>query len=187
MANQKQSPADPSVIDPDETIDQVVLPIDESMVDPPARDLEAELAAASDRILRLQAEVQNQITRGARQLTEQRQYESLPLARDLLPVLDNVDRAIEAAEKDHQSGGLLEGFKLVRQQLATILANHQCVAIAAEGQPFNPDFHEAILQQPSEEVPAGDVLRDVATGYKMHDRVVRASQVIVSSGPAAGA
>jgi molecular chaperone GrpE len=184
MANDKHPSKQLADIDPDETIDQVVLPIDESMVDPPARDVEAELAAANDRILRLQAEVQNQITRGARQLTEQRQYESLPLARDLLPVLDNVDRAIAAAEKDHQSGGLLEGFKLVRQQLATILANHQCEAIQAEGQPFNPDFHEAILQQPSDEIPAGEVLRDVQTGYKMHDRVVRATQVIVSSGPA---
>lgn len=150
--------------------------------------LEEQLAAANDRILRLQAEVQNQIARSSRQLTEERRYAALPLARDLLPALDNVDRAIEAAEKDEPSGGpssgLLEGFRLVRQQLATVLQQHKCEAIEATGETFDPDFHEAILQQPSEEVDSGAVLQDVQTGYRMHDRVVRASQVIVSSGPA---
>lgn len=145
---------------------------------------EDQLAAANDRILRLQAEVQNQISRGARQLQEERKYAALPLARDLLPVLDNVDRAIESAEKEGQAGGLLEGIKLVRQQLVTTLTQHKCEPIEAAGQPFNPDFHEAILQQPSDDAPAGSVVQDVQTGYKMHDRVVRASQVIVSSGPA---
>lgn len=161
-----------------------VAKIDLTAEDPADPTLEDQLAAANDRILRLQAEVQNQISRAARLATEERQYAALPIARDLLPVLDNIDRAIEAAEKDEQSGGLLEGFKLVRQQLATVLAQHKCQPIQAIGEPFNPDFHEAILQQPSEEVEAGQVLQDVQTGYKMHDRVVRASQVIVSSGTA---
>ncbi|TWT76911.1 heat shock protein GrpE [Posidoniimonas polymericola] len=171
----------------EEGLDVTVEDIQADDIEPTVED---KLAAANDRILRLQAEVQNQITRGARQMQEERQYAALPLARDLLPVLDNIDRAIDAAEKEGpaggSTGGLLEGIKLVRQQLLTAITQHKCEAISAAGEPFNPDFHEAILQQPSDEVPAGSVLQDVQTGYKMHDRVVRASQVIVSSGPAAG-
>ncbi|MCA9240623.1 MAG: nucleotide exchange factor GrpE [Planctomycetales bacterium] len=172
----------------DDAPENVAAAIDESDLGEAAgpSDAQAELAAASDRILRLQAEVQNQISRSARQLAEERRYAALPLSRDLLPVLDNVDRAIEAAEKEGQSGALLDGIKLVRQQLMTVLKQHQCEPIEAEGQPFNPDFHEAILQQPSDQVESGHVLQQVQPGYKMHDRVVRASQVIVSSGPAAG-
>lgn len=146
------------------------------------RDLEAELAAERDRSLRLKAEVQNQINRHSRQLAEERRYAALPVVKDLLPVLDNVDRAIEAAEKSQESAGLLEGFRLVRQQLAAVLKHHQCEPIEATGEPFDPAFHEAILQQPSAEHPAGVVTQTVQTGYRMHDRVVRASQVIVSSG-----
>lgn len=170
----------------DDAQENITAAIDESDLGDGAEqnDLQSELAAANDRNLRLQAEVQNQISRSARQLTEERRYAALPLSRDLLPVLDNIDRAIEAAEKESQAGALLDGIKLVRQQLMTVLKQHQCEPIEAEGQPFNPDFHEAILQQPSDEIEAGNVLQQVQTGYKMHDRVVRASQVIVSSGPA---
>ena len=142
-----------------------------------------EVAELRDRALRLTAELENVRSRAARELIEERKYASLGLARDLLPVVDNVDRAIEAAEKDGESSSLLEGFKLVRQQLLAVLAQHQCEAIEAEGQPFDPQFHEAILQQPSDEVEANHVTLVTQVGYKMHDRVVRPSQVIVSSGP----
>lgn len=165
----------------------VAAPIDDSDVDASTEGesesgLEEQLAAEKDRVLRLKAEIQNQVNRNARQLAEERRYAALPLMKDLLPVLDNVDRAIEHAEQGEENGGLLEGFQLVRQQLASVLKQHQCEPIDATGQPFNPDFHEAILQQPSAEHPAGTVIQTVQTGYRLHDRVVRASQVIVSSG-----
>lgn len=143
-----------------------------------------EVAELKDRALRLTAELENVRSRAARELIEERKYASLGLARDLLPVVDNVDRAIEAAEKENEASSLLEGFKLVRQQLIAVLSQHQCKAIEAEGQPFDPQFHEAILQQPSDEVAANHVTMVTQVGYKMHDRVVRPSQVIVSSGPA---
>ena len=71
----------------------------------------------------------------------------------------------------------------MKQQLDTILGQHQCEPIAAEGEPFDPNFHQAILQQPSADVPAGHVMMVTQPGYKLHDRVVRPAQVIVSSGP----
>jgi len=148
--------------------------------------LAADLAAANDRALRLQAEMQNLRNRTSREIADERRYAALQILRDLLPVIDNIDRAIEAAEKAGEAENLLEGFRLVRQQLMAILARNQCEPIPAEGQPFDPNFHQAILQQPSADVPAGYVVMQTQTGYKLHDRVVRPAQVIVSSGPTSG-
>jgi molecular chaperone GrpE len=146
-------------------------------------DAAAELAAANDRLLRLQAEMQNLRNRTSREIADERRYAALPVLRDLLPVVDNIDRAIEAAEKAGEAENLLEGFRLVRQQLVTILARHHCEPIEAAGQPFDPHFHEAILHQPASDVPPNTVTMVTQTGYKLHDRVVRPAQVIVSSGP----
>jgi molecular chaperone GrpE len=148
--------------------------------------LQRELDGQRDRNLRLCAEIENLRTRAARELAEQQKYAVLPLARDLLPVVDNVDRAIEAAAKDAEAGGLLEGFRMVRQQLSAALARHQCEPIDADGQAFDPQCHEAIAQYPSDVCPPQHVLQVVQQGYRLHDRVVRAAQVIVSAGAAAG-
>ena len=151
-----------------------------------SKDMASELAAEKDRSLRLQAEMENLRTRTAREIAEQSRYSTISLIRDLLPVVDNIDRAIEAANKSQDGGPLLEGFKLVRQQLITALTQHNCVQIEALGKPFDPQFHAAIMQQPSDEVPANHVLLVAQAGYKLHDRVVRPAQVIISTGPAAG-
>src|SRR5215210_4358132 len=148
-------------------------------------DATEELAAAGERLLRLQAEMQNLRNRTSREIADERKYAALPVLRDLLPVVDNIHRAIEAAEKAGEAENLLAGFRLVKQQLHTLLGRHECVPIPAENEPFDPNFHQAILQQPSTEVPAGNVLMVAQPGYKMHDRVVRAAQVFVSSGPPA--
>jgi molecular chaperone GrpE len=145
--------------------------------------LASELAAANDRTLRLQAEMQNLRNRTSREVADERKYAALPVLRDLLPVLDNIGRAIEAAEKAGEAENLLAGFRLVRQQIETILTRHECQPISPEGELFDPHFHAAILQQPSTEVPANHVIMVTQTGYKLHDRVVRPAQVIVSSGP----
>ncbi len=147
-------------------------------------DLETELAAEKDRFLRLQAEMQNLRNRLSRELADERRYAPLHVLRDLLPVVDNIDRAIEAAEQQGEAASLLEGFKLVRQQLVSILEQHKCQPIDALGQPFDPQIHEAILKQPSDEYPADHVSLVTQQGYQLHDRVVRPSQVIVSAGPA---
>ena len=148
-------------------------------------DPAAELAAAKDQVLRLQAEMDNLRKRTSKEIQTERQYGAMGLMRELLPVVDNIDRAIEAAQQTSDAEGLLEGFRLVQQQLMTVLDHHHCQLIDAEGEVFNPDFHEAILQQPSAEHPAHSVVMVTQTGYKLHDRVIRPAQVIVSSGPPA--
>ena len=143
--------------------------------------LRMELAAAKDRELRAHAELDNYRKRAARELDEQHRYANLSLLRDLLPVLDNVDRAIEAAEKNADANALLAGFKMVSQQLGDVLTRHHCTRIEALHTPFDPNVHHAVMQQPSEEHPANTVLMVTQNGYQLHDRVVRPSQVIVSA------
>jgi molecular chaperone GrpE len=143
-------------------------------------ELRAELDQAKDRALRFQAELDNYRKRVSRQMDEERRYAQVPLFRDLLPVLDNVARAVAAAEKAADAASLLEGFRLVAKQLQGVLERHHCTAIQAMHQPFDPHQHEAIMQQPSGDFPPNTVLAVVQAGYRVHDRVVRPAQVIVS-------
>jgi molecular chaperone GrpE len=145
------------------------------------RELGAELAECQDRLLRLQAEMENVRRRTAREVVEERRYAAMPLVRDLLQVLDNVDRALEAGEKASDAAALLEGFQLVGRQLRSTLEKHDIKPIPAEGEAFDPNLHEAILQQPSDQ-PSGTIVLVTQEGFQLHDRVVRPSQVIVSSG-----
>ncbi len=142
--------------------------------------LRGELAEAKDRVLRVQAELENYRKRSAREMLDQRRYAQLPLMRDLLPALDNLHRAIESAEQTDDTAGLLEGVKMVTEQLDGVLTKNGCQKIEALGEPFDPHLHEAISQQPSADYPENTVMLVTQAGFQLHDRVVRPSQVIVS-------
>jgi molecular chaperone GrpE len=143
--------------------------------------LRTDMQEAGDRLLRAQAELENYRKRARRELDDAIKYATMPLLRDLLPVLDNFGRAIAAAEKTpEQGGGLLDGVKMVSQALESALARHDCKKIEALGKPFDPAFHEAISQQPSAEHPPQTVMLVAQDGYTLYDRVVRPAQVIVS-------
>jgi len=143
--------------------------------------LKADLDDASDRVLRAQAELDNYRKRARRELEDERRYACLPLLRNLLPVVDNIKRAIAAADTSPSGANLLDGVKLIGQNLESVLAQYDCKRIEALGQPFDPAFHEAISQQPSAEYPPGTVTLVAQDGYILHDRVVRPAQVIVST------
>lgn len=157
---------------------------DAAMAELGTEDLRAELDEANSRVLRAQAELENFRKRARRDMDEQRQYANLPLMADLLPAVDNLDRAIEAAEKNENATGLLEGVRMVSEHILSILGQHHCVPIEAEGRPFDPNVHEAIAQEPRDDVSAGDVTRVLRIGYQLHGRVIRPAQVMVSTGPA---
>src|SRR5687768_13281359 len=149
-------------------------------------ELESQLKEASERALRLQAELENYRKRAQREMADERRYALVPLVRDLLPALDNLQRAIEAAQAQHRSensDGLLEGVKMVGVQLESVLKQHGCTPIETVGHPFDPNQHQAIAQEPSTEHPAGTVTRATQVGIKLHDRVIRPAQVFVSTGP----
>jgi len=143
--------------------------------------LRAELEDATDRLLRAQAELDNYRKRARRELEESLRYAAMPLVRDLLPVIDNLGRALAAAEKSGEKSVLIDGVKIVAQTFESVLARHDCKKIDAFSQPFDPAFHEAILQQPSAEHPPQTVLLVAQDGYTLHDRVIRPAQVIVST------
>lgn len=146
-------------------------------------ELKRQLAAAEDRVLRAYAELDNYRKRANRLLQEETKYAPLPLVRDLLPVVDNLERAIQSADQKGDSAKLLEGVKMIAQQLSGVLERHHCRPIEAKGAPFDPHVHEAITQIPSRELPPGTVAEVTLTGYQLHDRIVRPAQVLVSTRP----
>jgi molecular chaperone GrpE len=143
--------------------------------------LRNDLEETKDRVLRSQAELENYRKRAAREIEDHRRHANISLIRDLLPVIDNIERAMLAAETTQDVNKLLEGVRLVAQQFEAALEKHHCVRIGALHQPFDPHLHQAILQQPTDEFPPGTVVTVSQPGFKLYDRVVRPSQVIVSS------
>jgi molecular chaperone GrpE len=151
--------------------------------------LRQELSDANDRLLRAQAELDNVRKRAQREVAEQRKYGALPLLRDLVGVLDNLQRALQAARSDgadgagRESSELSAGVEMVANEMQRVLAQHDCLPVPGAGAAFDPNVHEALAQQPSQEYPSGTVMLVHQVGYRLHDRVVRPAQVIVSSGP----
>ena len=158
-----------------------------SPADKKIADLEAQLQDANQRALRSQAELENFRKRSQRELADERRYAVVPLVRELLPVLDNLERALAAPSQGQtdDAASLRSGVQMVLTQLEAILKAHQCVRIETIGAPFDPNVHEAIGQEPSSEHPAGTVTRAFQAGYKLHDRTIRPAQVFVSTGPSA--
>jgi molecular chaperone GrpE len=166
-------------------------------------ELESQLKDASERTLRAQAELENYRKRAGRELKDAERFALVPLVRDLLPVLDNLQRAIDAtptrseaptptrsvsegappSDADKALASLLEGVQMVAAQFDAALNQHGCKRIETVGTPFDPNRHQAIAQEPSSEHPAGTVTRATQVGYKLHDRVIRPAQVFVSTGP----
>ncbi len=142
-----------------------------------------ESAANHDRFLRTQAELENYRRRVQKEREEDRKFAPLPIVRELLPVLDNLQRAIDAADKSDSVVDLKAGVEMVLQQSIGILKKLQVAPIAAVGEPFDPNVHEAISQMPSADHPPMSVIVEVERGYTLHDRVIRPSKVIVSTGP----
>lgn len=134
---------------------------------------------------RTQAEFENYQKRVRRDMDSERRYAAQPILTDLLPILDNLERAMQSAPADAASSKFLDGIKLVHKQWLDALAKHGVTPIAVDGTPFDPNVHEAVMQQPSADVAPMTVLQGVRTGYQLHDRVLRPAQVIVSA-PAAG-
>ena len=131
-----------------------------------------------DRLLRLAADFENYKKRATRERLEYVALANERLVKDLLPILDDLERALEAAA-EHEEAKLEEGVRLVHRSLAHLLEREGLKQIDAEGV-FDPHVHEALLAQPSEEHESGDVLDVIQKGYRLGDRVIRPARVIVS-------
>ncbi|HKI38397.1 MAG TPA: nucleotide exchange factor GrpE [Gemmataceae bacterium] len=133
---------------------------------------------------RTRADFENYQKRMQRDLTQERRYAQGPLAADLLPALDNLDRATAAAKQAGETGPLVQGVAMVQSQVLDTLRRHGIMRIEAQGQPFDPNLHQAVMQQPSDGVSPGTILQVLEQGYKIHDRVLRPARVVVSAAPA---
>ena len=127
------------------------------------------------------AEFESYQKRASRDLATERRYAQLPLAEDLLGAIDNLERAIAAAGQAGDKGPLAQGVSLVLSQLLDVLRRHGVTRLEALGQPFDPNLHQAVMQQPSKDHPPNTVLQVLASGYMMHERVLRPATVIVST------
>ena len=156
--------------------------VEEPERDAPAPDELARLAAERDEYLalaqRVQADFENYRKRAVRYQERLVAHAHERLVRELLPILDDLERALEACEQ-HEEAKLLDGVRLVEKALRGALAKEGLVEIETDGQ-FDPHVHEALLTQPSPDAESGSVLEVVQRGYRVGDRVVRPARVIVA-------
>jgi len=155
-------------------------------------ELKARAAKADehwDRLLRTTADFDNFKKRAAREKIESAQYATASLLSKVLPVLDNFEMALAAAQnaQGDKLASLQSGVVMIQQQLKNALAESGLEEIDATGQPFDPNFHEAVSQQESAEIAEGNVLQQLRKGYKFKDRLLRPATVVVAKAPAAQA
>jgi len=153
----------------------------------------AAAAAMQDQFLRERAELENFKRRMQKDKAESLRYATEPVLRDLLGVIDNLERALRAARDEAAReggatagplGALLTGVEMVLAQFADVLSRHGVSRISSRHAPFDPSHHEALAQVESQDHPAGTVVEEHAAGYRLHDRLLRPAQVTVTRAPA---
>jgi molecular chaperone GrpE len=146
--------------------------------------LRAERDELKDRFMRALADAENSRKRGERDRREAEQYGGSRLARDMLPVYDNLRRALDAATDDHraQATALIEGVELTLRELTNVLTRHGVSKITpAVGDAFDPQLHQAMFEAPVPGTKAGEIIQVMTDGFLLHDRLLRPAQVGVSS------
>ena len=151
-------------------------------VDDDSEGLQADLDRFRDLALRSQADFENYKKRSAREKEEAIKYANSSLLEKLIAIVDNFELGLEAARAEGEKSPVFSGMSMVLKQLMDFLADSGLQPIDAAGQKFDPNLHEAIAHEPSDEVPEGIVVRQTRRGYRMKDRLLRPSSVVVSSG-----
>ncbi|MCE8518594.1 nucleotide exchange factor GrpE [Ruegeria pomeroyi] len=149
--------------------------------------LRAERDAFKDKFMRALADAENVRKRGERARREAEQYGGSKLARDMLPVYDNMKRALETVTDEQRavSGALIEGIELTMRALLDVFGKHGIQVVSPQvGDRFDPQMHEAMFEAPVPGTKAGDIIQVSAEGFMLHDRLLRPAQVGVSSMPA---
>jgi molecular chaperone GrpE len=148
------------------------------------QQLQADLDRFRDLALRSQADFENYRKRAVRERDDAVRYANFSLIEKIVPVLDSFELGLTAARNSAGAESLVSGMEMVKRQLEDVLHHAGVEAVDATGQPFDPNQHEAVAQEPSADVAEGSVVRQLRKGYKLKDRLVRAALVVVSGGPA---
>jgi molecular chaperone GrpE len=135
---------------------------------------------------RTQADFENYQKRNQRERDQERRFAHFGFARELLTVLDNLDRATAAAQQAKETGPLVQGVAMVQNQLLELMRRHGITPIEALGQPFDPNLHQAVMQEPTDTAPPNTVTKVLERGFMIHDRVLRPAHVAVSASPGTG-
>ncbi|MGI8889500.1 MAG: nucleotide exchange factor GrpE [Chthoniobacterales bacterium] len=150
--------------------------------DDPTANLQADLDRFRDLALRSQADFDNYKKRATREKEDAIKYANSALLERLIAIVDNFDLGLSAAKSEGEKSPIYSGMHMVFKQLTDFLADNGLQPIDAEGQPFDPNLHEAIAREASETAPEGVVVRQMRRGYRLKDRLLRPSSVVVSSG-----
>ncbi len=151
--------------------------------DDPIASLQGDLDRFRDLALRSQADFDNYKKRAAREKEDAIKFANSSLLERLITIIDNFELGLSAARGEGEKSPIYSGMSMVLKQLTDFLADNGLQPIAAEGQKFDPNLHEAIAHEASTKVPEGTVIRQARRGYRLKDRLLRPSSVVVSSGP----
>jgi molecular chaperone GrpE len=146
-------------------------------------DAETQTQIAIDKMMRLAADFDNYKKRNAKEFENIRKYAAENIIKELIPIVDNFERAIESANESKDINSLLGGIKLILNQMLNLLDKEGVTRIKAVGEVFDPNVHEAVMHIASDEYPDNVVTQELQKGYILRDRVVRPSMVAVSKGP----
>jgi len=142
---------------------------------------EKEAGENYDRFLRISAEFENYKKRKDREATDFRKYANETLVKELLPVVDNLERAVEtSADHEDAVNCILEGVDMTLKEILKVLEKFAVKALDAVGNPFDPTYHQAVMQEESEDHPDNTVIKELQKGYTIHDRLLRPSMVVVA-------
>jgi molecular chaperone GrpE len=145
---------------------------------------EKEAQDSYDRLLRVSAEFENYKKRMQRDISETRKFAVEALINQLLPVIDNLERALDALdEKEKTVNALFAGVDMTHKELLKVLERFHVTPIEARGQPFDPAYHQAMMQEQNDTQPENTVISEMQKGYLIHDRLLRPAMVVVSKGP----
>ena len=147
--------------------------------------MQADLQRFRDLALRSQADFENFRKRAAREKEDAVKFANASFLERLIPILDNFDLGLNAARADAENSPILLGMDMVAKQLTDFLLGSGIEPVNGEGQPFDPNLHEAVAQEESATVPEGTVVRQLRRGYKLRERLLRPATVVVSKGAAA--
>lgn len=144
-------------------------------------EMEAEAKETYDRFLRVSAEFENYKKRSTREMNDFRKYANESIVRELLPVVDNLQRALTlSSAEDGSKADIIEGVELTLKEILKVLEKFNVKPIEAVDQAFDPNFHQAVMQKESENHPEQTVIEELQKGYMIHDRLLRAAMVVVS-------
>ncbi len=161
---------------------------DEAQPQDPIKELEEKLNSKEqeaqenyDRLLRVSAEFDNYKKRTAREMEEIRKYSNQSLIREMLSVVDHLELAMNSTDGQKTiEKGLVEGLQMTHREILKVFEKFHVTQLSAMGQTFDPTFHEAVMQEETDDFPANTVVKELQKGYLIHDRLLRPSMVVVA-------